>query len=351
MNHPLNVGLIGFGMSGRVFHAPMINAVSELRLAKVVERHTEESKRTYPWVEVVKDIDDVLKDAAIDVVAIATPNSSHFELTKRALLAGKHTVVDKPFTITSHEAQQLIDLSNQTNKLLSVFQNRRWDSSFKTVQKVINLNIIGELVEYESHFDRFKNQIKQNAWRETSELGSGVVYDLGTHLIDQAQVLFGLPKLINGDIRTQRKGGVADDSFEVILDYNHLKVTLKSGMLVRETGPSFSLHGTEGSFIKYGLDPQEDALKRGETPLNTQNWGQEPEEAWGLLNTQLNGLHYRGKIESLAGSYQSFYKNIYDVIAKGQELIVKPEEARNTIRIIELALESNRQKRSIEFSL
>ncbi len=122
-------------------------------------------------------------------------------------------------------------------------------------------------------------------------------------------------------------------------------------MLVRETGASFILHGTEGSFIKYGLDPQEDALKRGETPLTTQNWGQEPDEEWGLLNTQINGLHYRGKIESLAGSYQSFYKNIYDVIAKGQELIVKPEEARNTIRIIELALESNRQKRSIEFSL
>ena len=149
------VGLIGFGMSGQVFHAPMINAVSELRLSKVVELHKEESKRTYPWVEVVTDIDDVLNDEAIDVVAIATPNSSHFELTKRALLAGKHTVVDKPFTITSHEAQQLIDLANQTNKLLSVFQNRRWDSSFKTVQQVINLNLVGELVEYESHLGTY----------------------------------------------------------------------------------------------------------------------------------------------------------------------------------------------------
>ncbi|NEQ25900.1 MAG: Gfo/Idh/MocA family oxidoreductase, partial [Microcoleus sp. SIO2G3] len=192
MNHQLNVGLVGFGLSGRVFHAPMINAVYGLRLAKVVERHTEESKRTYPWVEVVKDIDDILNDEAIDVVAIATPNSSHFELAKRALLARKHTVVDKPFTITSHEAQQLIDLSSQTNKLLSVFQNRRWDSSFKTVQRVISLNLIGELVEYEAHYDRFKKQIKQNVWRETSELGSGVLYDLGTHLIDQVQVLFGL---------------------------------------------------------------------------------------------------------------------------------------------------------------
>ena len=209
--------------------------------------------------------------------------------------------------------------------------------------------MLGRLVEYESHFDRFRNALRPGSWREESGEGTGILFDLGSHLIDQAQVLFGLPRMITADIRIQRDNGKADDNFEVILDYNQLKVTLKAGVLVREPGPRFILHGTEGSFVKYGLDPQEEALKRGLTPLEP-NWGQEPKVLWGKLNTQLGDLHVDGQIETVAGCYQAFYQNMAGAIMGQQELAVKPEQALNTIRIIELAFQSNEQKRTLPFS-
>jgi scyllo-inositol 2-dehydrogenase (NADP+) len=262
----IQVGLIGYGIAGQVFHAPMINAVPDLRLTKVVERHRDASHQRYPWIEVVKQADDLFQDAAIDLIVIATPNQSHFELAQQALLAGKHVVVDKPFTTTSAQAQQLIDLAQQTERILTVHQNRRWDGDFQTVKQVIDQGYLGRLVEYEAHYDRFRNTLKLGAWRESPDVGSGILFDLGSHLIDQAQVLFGLPQSITADVRVQREGAKADDYFEIGLDYGDLKVILKAGMLVRELGPHFILHGSEGSFIKYGMDPQEAALRRGLTP-------------------------------------------------------------------------------------
>jgi scyllo-inositol 2-dehydrogenase (NADP+) len=197
-------------------------------------------------------------------------------------------------------------------------------------------------VNYEAHFDRFRTTLKPGAWRETSDLGSGILFDLGSHLIDQAQVLFGLPQAITADIRVQREGATADDYFEIGLDYGNPKVTLKAGMLVRELGPHFILHGSNGSFVKYGMDPQEAALRRGLTPSES-DWGLEPQAQWGTLNTQIGNLHFCGQVETMRGCYQAFYENIYQAIAHGAELAVKPEEARNTIRIIELALESSRE--------
>lgn len=339
----LRVGLIGYGVAGQVFHAPTIVAVPDLKLTKVVERHGEASRQRYPWVEVVKDADALFRDPAIDLVVIATPNSSHFELVQQALLAGKHTVVDKPFTPTSTQAQQLIDLAQQTKRVLTVYHNRRWDGDFQTVKQVIDQGYLGRLVEYEAHYDRFRNLPKTGAWRETSNLGSGLLFDLGSHLIDQAQVLFGLPHAITADVRVQREGATADDYFEVGLDYGDLKVILRAGMLVRELGPHFILHGTEGSFVKYGMDTQEVALRRGLTPSEP-DWGLEPQPQWGTLNTQIGGLHFYGQLETMRGCYQAFYENVYQTIVQGAELAVKPEEARNTIRMIELALESSRER-------
>ena len=339
----IRVGLIGYGIAGRVFHAPMINAIPDLKLTKVVERHGESSCQHYPWVEVVRHADDLLGDPAIDLVVIATPNTSHFELAQQALLAGKHVVVDKPFTTTSAQAQQLIELAQQTRRVLSVHQNRRWDGDFQTVKQVIEQGFLGRLVEYEAHYDRFRNTLKPRAWRETPALGSGILFDLGSHLIDQAQVLFGLPQIITADIRVQREGAKVDDYFEIGLDYRDLKVILKAGMLVREPGPHFILHGSKGSFIKHGMDPQEAALRHGLAPSEP-DWGLEPQAQWGTLNTQIGGLHFYGQLETVQGCYQAFYENIYQAIVQGTELAVKPEEARNTIRIIELALESNRER-------
>ena len=347
MKRPIIVGLIGAGSVARVFHIPVIQSVPGLRLKTVVDRHGD---RTYgPGVAVVRDADTFLQDDEIDLVVVATPNTSHYDLARQSLLANKHVVVEKPFTTTSEQARQLIELAHQQKRILSVHQNRRWDGDFLTVRKVLEGKMLGRLVEYESHFDRFRNALRPGSWREESGEGTGILFDLGSHLIDQAQVLFGLPRMITAEIRIQRDNGKADDNFEVILDYNQLKVTLKAGVLVREPGPRFILHGTEGSFVKYGLDPQEEALKRGLTPLEP-NWGQEPKVLWGKLNTQLGDLHVDGQIETVAGCYQAFYQNMAGAIMGQQELAVKPEQALNTIRIIELAFQSNEQKRTLPFS-
>jgi scyllo-inositol 2-dehydrogenase (NADP+) len=350
MADQISVGLIGYGMAGQTFHAPVIQSVPKLRLKKVVERHTNEARKRYPWVEVVPDATALLQDEEIKLVIIATPNISHFDLARQSLQANKHVVVEKPFTISSGQAQELIDLARRQNRVISVNHNRRWDGDFQTVKKLLEGRLLGRLVEYESHFNRFRNYPRPNAWREEEGAGGGILFDLGSHLIDQAQVLFGVPQMITADIRAQRDFAKTNDSFELILHYDDLKVTLKAGMLVREQSPRFILHGTEGSFVKSGFDPQEEALKRGFIPSES-NWGDEPREQWGALITQVGGLELEGQVKTIAGCYQSFYQNIVDVISGRAELAVKPEEARNTIRIIELAIESNEQKRTIHFSL
>lgn len=348
--HEMKVGLIGYGMAGRVFHAPLITALPQLRLSKVVERRGQTVRERYPEVEVVRDTTALFEDREIELIVVATPSSSHFDLARQALLADKHVVVDKPFTLTSAEAQELIDLAKQRHKVVSAFQNRRWDGDFQTVSQIVKQGLLGRLVEYESHFDRFRNFFStERAWRETAGPGSGVLYDLGAHLIDQVLVLFGLPRGITADIRSQRKAGAADDQFELILDYGDLKVTLKSGLLVRQPGPRFALHGTEGSFVKYGVDPQEEALKGGRSPQESA-WGTEPAERWGTLDTQIDDLHFQGKIETLPGCYPAYYENVYRAIRGEAELIVRPEQARDTIRTIELAMQSNAEKRTVAYS-
>lgn len=348
MSKTIQVGMVGYGISAKIFQAPMISSVPDIRLSKVVERSGEKSKKDYPDVEIVRDLDQLLEDETIDLIVITTPNEYHYSMAEKALLAGKHVVVEKPFTNTSRDALKLIDLAKKQNKILSVYHNRRWDGDFQTVRKIVQEGLLGELAEAEIHYDRYRKELKPQAWREENKPGSGILYDLGAHLIDQAQYLFGLPHTITADVRIQREGGKIDDSFDILLSYGKLKVRLKAGMLVREPGPHFILHGTNGSFIKYGMDPQEAALKQGLTP-RSENWGIEPKEHWGKLNTDVNGLHFEGQIETHHGDYTAFYQNIYDVIVNQQELIVKPEEAYNTIRIIELALKSSKEQRTVEF--
>jgi scyllo-inositol 2-dehydrogenase (NADP+) len=345
----IGVGLVGYGMASRVFHAPVIESVPSLRLKKIVERRGDASRGRHAGAETVRDFDEVLADEAVGLVVVATPNESHFDLARRALLAGKHVVVEKPFTNTSAEARELTELARGQNRLVSAHQNRRWDGDFLTVRKIIEGGLLGRLVEYESRYDRYRNEPRPGAWREEEGPGGGLLYDLGSHLIDQALVLFGLPTEVSADVRTQREFAKAADSFDVRLVYDGLSVTLKAGMLAREPGPRFALHGAEGSYVKHGLDPQEEALKRGGSPAS-EGWGVEPEERWGTINTQVGGLHVRGKIETLAGDYAAFYRNVADAIRGRAELSVRPEEAVNTIRVIELALESSATKRTLPFS-
>ncbi len=346
----INAGLVGYGMAGQVFHAPLISAEPGLRLAAIVQRRTSSAHERYPAAAIVPDAADLYADPNIDLVVIATPNDSHADLAHAALSAGKHVVIDKPFAISTAAADELIALAQDRQRMLSVFQNRRWDGDFRTVQQIIAAGHLGRLVEYGSYFDRFRNTLRPNAWRESARPGSGILFDLGAHLIDQALTLFGAPDALSADIRSERDDAQTDDRFEIVLHYPRLRVSLGAGMLMREPRPRFVLYGTAGAYVKQGLDPQEAALKAGVLP-SAADWGQEPESAWGVLNTQLGDLHLRSSVETLPGCYQHYYANIYAAITHGAPLQVRPEQARATIRLIEYAQESAQTRRTLDVKL
>lgn len=349
MNRTISVGLIGYGFSGQCFHAPVITAVTGFHLAKVVERHTDHSKTRYPWVEVVRDAEEVYQDPGIELIVITTPSTNHYELALKALLAGKHVVIEKPFTTTVDEADNLIAIARERKLLLSVFHNRRWDGDFKTVKQIVLQGQLGRIVECEFRWDRFNPIITAGRWRESGEAGSGILYDLGVHLIDQTLHLFGMPSSITSNVQTLRDGASADDYFDLRLSYADMNVILKSSCLALEGAPRFVLHGTQGSFVKYGLDPQEHALIQGMTPLSP-NWGIEPEEQWGMVNAKIGEIFIKGKVETLPGSYQDYYRNIYETILGKSELAVNMEEARASIFILEAALRSSQERRTIDIS-
>jgi len=352
MNRIINAGVIGFGNSGQNFMAPFIDANPGFNLKKISTSSPEKAakgKSTYPNTEIVDVAGDIINDPDIELVCIGSPNTSHLSLTKQALLAGKHLIVEKPFTITTQDADELIALIKQTNRILTVNHTRRFDSGHNTVKKLIASKALGRLVEYEIHYDRFRRELRPGAWREEPLPGSGILYDLGAHVIDGALELFGIPEAVTCMMLTQRPGLEVEDNFEIILTYPGLKVTLKAGMLVKVPGPGYILYGDYGTFIKYGMDVQEEALKKGIKP-GTANWGIEPKEMWGQLTTEENGVDVTHTIESEPGRYQDIFQNMYEAITEGKSLIVTPEQARDTIRIIELAIQSNREKRSIPYS-
>lgn len=345
MQKVIKTGIVGFGMSAKVFHAPFLKTLPQYEVVSVFERHREDSKQMFPEAQVVRSLDELLA-TDIDLVVITTPNDTHFPYTAQSLKAGKHVVIEKPFTITSEDALQLIEISKQVNKILSVYQNRRYVSDYLTIKDILSKNLLGEVHEFEAHYDRYRPEAKPNAWREEPKPGSGILYDLGAHIIDQSFCLFGLPSAITADVRMQRPHAKADDYFDLRLDYGSLKVILRSGMLVREPGPRYMIHGTKGSFIKYGEDTQEAALKTGALPVS-ENWGSEPEESYGLLHTEINGEEIKEKVPSFKGNYGMYYEDFYNTLVNDAPLKVKPEQSYNVIRLIELAFESSRKRCTI----
>lgn len=347
MINPIKTGIASFGMSGYVFHAPLLHINTGFEIKSILERKTNNSKDKYSYAKILRSCDDLCADKDIELIIVNLPDYLHFDFAKKSLLAGKHVVIEKPFTQTSEQADELIQLAKKQGLVLSVFQNRRWDSDFLTVQSLINDKAFGTLVEYEAHFDRYRNIIAEDSWKESKETGAGTLFNLGSHLIDQAIVLFGKPQAVFADIRTTRPNSQIDDNFELILSYPNLKVSLKASYLVREPGPKYLIHGTEGSFLKWGMDRQEQDLKDGLIPEGDA-WGREDKELWGILNTDIDGKHFKGTIESKQGNYMGFYNNIYDAIRNGAELNVKPEEAADVIRIIEAAIISNKEGQVIK---
>lgn len=339
----INVGLLGYGLSGRVFHAPVIRSVEGFRITWIMTGNAEAIAMIAgqdPSVRISTSADEILDAPDVDLVVVAVPNTLHYDLAAKALERGKHVVVEKPFTITAAEADSLAELAEKKGLMLSVYHNRRWDGDFLTVGRIIDSGLLGNLAEFESHYDRFRPVPKAGAWREAAAPGTGLLYDLGSHLIDQALTLFGMPQQVFADLRIQRPKGEAVDSFELILDYDGLKVTLKSSSLVREPGPRFILHGDRGSFVKYGLDVQEEALKAGQQPKEHADWGIEPEADAGILHTVVEGVTLRGNVAAQPGDYREYYRSVYKAINEGKKPAVTAHQAADVMRIIELAMES-----------
>ncbi|HUS03034.1 MAG TPA: Gfo/Idh/MocA family oxidoreductase [Chitinophagaceae bacterium] len=344
---PINTALCSFGMSGWVFHAPFIATDPHFKLYAVWERTKNLAKQKYPGVKTCRTLEEILADYAIELVVVNTPNVTHFDYTKKALLAGKHVVVEKPFTATVEEANELIKLAQKQNKKLSVYQNRRYDSDYRTIKKVLEEKLLGDVVEAEFHFDRYSEVLSPKQHKEIPVHGTGTLYDLGAHLIDQALQLFGMPGALFADIRIVRPISKVDDYFDLLLYYSQLRVRIKSSYLVREPLPGYILHGSKGSFIKAKTNIQEEALQAGTVP-GSANWGTEPEKERGLLHTEKDGKIIREYIQSETGNYADYYNGIYETIRNDKPVPVSGEDALKVIKIIETAFKSSNEKRVVE---
>ncbi len=351
----VRVGLIGFGLAGQAFHAPVIRGVQGMELACILERRGTAAQEKYPEVRVARTLEELLADKEIQLCVIATPNDSHFELTRACLLAGRDVVVDKPFAPTLRESEELVRLAAERGRLITVYQDRRWDGDFATVKKLVQSGRLGTVVEYEARFDRFRLEAKANAWRERADQpGAGVLFDLGPHVIDQALVLFGEPRAITASAFCQRETSRVDDAFDVCLEYPNsgtgLRAMARARIIAYAPGPHFLIHGTKGSFVKYGMDPQEERLRAGNFPQGT-DWGAD----WGVEDEQWRGtLSPVGepsvKVKTERGDYRGFYANVRDAIEKKAALEVTPKQALRTMRAVMLAHKSSRERRTVEWS-
>lgn len=346
---PVQTAVLSFGMSGRLFHAPFLSVHEGFSFYAVWERSKNEACQLYPDVKTFRTLDELLADPAVELVIVNTPNATHFAYAKKALEAGKHVVVEKPFVATAEEGEALIQLARQKGKLLSVFQNRRWDSDFQTVKQVVAEGLLGEIVEAEFHYDRYKQALSPKLHKETPGPGTGALYDLGSHIVDQALHLFGRPQAVFADIRTIRPLSQVDDYFELLLYYSNLRVRLHGSYLVREPLPSYILHGANGSFLKWRADVQEEALQAGQIP-GAPDWGIEPVTERGLLHTEINGQVVRETIPTLQGSYLSYFDALYQAVRYGKPLPVTAEDGLNTIRLIEAAFQSSGERRVVALS-
>ena len=338
---PINTALCSLGMSGLVFHSPFLTINPHFRFYAVWERSKNVAAEKYPQVKTYRTLETMLEDESVELVIVNTPNYTHYEYAKKALEAGKHVVVEKPFTIDVTEAKELIGLAKKQDKILSVYQNRRYDSDYKTLKKVIDDKLLGDLVEVEMHFDRYREQLSPKQHKETPGPGTGVLYDLGAHLIDQALQLFGNPQKIFADIRIIRPQSLVDDYFELLLYYPKLRVRLKASYAVREALPGYILHGLKGSFIKHKTDVQETMLQQGILP-DGEDWGTEPETEKGLLHTEIDGKIIREYIPSFKGNYNEYYNAIYESIRNDKPLPVTAEEGMAVVQIIQTAFESSK---------
>lgn len=356
----IGVGVIGFGLGGRVFHAPFVNAVQGLRLAAIMQRKGDEAAKAYPATKIVRSLDELLADKSIEMVVVSTPNQTHFALAKQALEAGKHVVIDKPFASTSEEAKQLGELARSKSLFVIPFHNRRWDGDFQTVRKLLQEGAVGRLVTFESHFDRFRPIPRENTWKEAENPANGMLFDLGPHLVDQVLALFGPPAAITASVRSDRDQTAIEDAFDITLHYpaangKGLLAHCRTSYLACDNAPRFLLHGTRGSFRKHGLDPQEPALVGGaKVPVqgSQEVWLQEEESAWGTLTVAPNPADpttlVTRQVKTERCDYRGFYANVRDAILGASPLAVTPDDGFRVIRLLELARQSSAEARTLK---
>jgi len=343
----IGVGLIGFGLAGKAFHAPVIRAVPGLRLAAILQRRGSEAAEAYPDTPIVRSVDQLLAAPDIRLIVIATPNDTHYDLAMRCMAAGRDVVVDKPFTCTMQEALTLVRYAREHERLLTVYQNRRYDSDFQVLRNLLAEWRLGRIVRFETNYDRYRPKLKQNAWREEANPGAGILFDLAPHLIDHALVLFGVPEAITADVRIERDNAIVDDSFDIVFHYRAaMRAVLRSTMLAAAPRPRFVVYGTEGSFVKHTIDPQEMNLRSGQIPLD-QPWGWEPQEHWGMLTRPEGDGFVEERVPPMNCDYRDYYKNVRDAMLGKEPLAVTPEWALNVMQVLLLARESSEERRTI----
>jgi predicted dehydrogenase len=363
MSKEIGVGVIGYGLGGRVFHAPFVSAVPGLRLATILQRKGDEAARAYRSLKISRSLDEVLADPSIALIVVTTPNETHYALAKQSLEAGKHVVIDKPFSTTSDEALELGRIAKAKGLHVVPFHNRRWDGDFLTVKQLIAEHAVGRLVTFESHFDRFRPVPRENTWKEAANPANGMLFDLGPHLVDQALTLFGPPAAITASVRADRDQTEIEDAFDITLHYPDYSGVPGKGLLAHcrtsylacDNAPRFLLHGTKGSFKKHGLDPQEPALVGGaKVPVlgSQQPWLPEPESAWGKLTVAPvpadPAMLIARQVKTEPGDYRGFYANVRDAILGAAPLAVTPEDGYRVIRLLELARESSAAGRTLK---
>ncbi len=333
---PISVGLASFGLSGRVFHAPFIEKSDQFILKSILERTKNTSQELYPDAKIVRSYEELLEDQEIELIVVNTPPHLHYTMAKQALLAGKHIVVEKPFTTTSSEAEELIQMAEAANLILAVFQNRRLDGGYKTLRYLLTYHDFGPIEEIHMSIPRYRPEIGPKKWKEGDYDGAGLLYDLGSHLIDQCRVMVGDPESMEADLQIQRRNSKVIDYFKIIMQYKDFKVVLSSDMFSKEPGPVYMIQGRDESYIKYGMDPQEQQLDN--PVIDWENLGIEKPENYGVIVNR--NTKEEATVPTRKGTYYMFYENVFEAIREGEQLMVKPEEALEVIRMIEKVLET-----------
>jgi scyllo-inositol 2-dehydrogenase (NADP+) len=342
----IKTALLSYGISGKVFHAPFLDFHVGYQLAGAWERSKKLIQQDYPDTKSFASLEELLDDD-IDLVVVNTPVATHFEYAKQVLLSGKHALVEKAFTTTVAEAEELKVIAQENGVKLCVFQNRRWDSDFTTVKAIVEKQHLGDIVEAEFRFDRYNPNLSPKQHKETFNPGAGILKDLGSHIIDQAVYLFGYPDAVFADLRIIREHSQVDDGLDILLYYPTMRVSLRAGFFFREPVPAYAVHGKKGSFLKSRGDVQEDELKAGKKP-NFENWGQEPEDKMGMLHIEKDGQVVRGLVEALPGNYYGLFDKLHKAITEDKQEPVTADDGIKVMKIIEAAIESSAQKRVVE---